>query len=141
MEDWRSRSTDLPLWMVFAFVTLACVAGLSLTRRDAGTRQGAVARYVNAVVGLLALLATVISGWPQQLGLGTLVRLPRRGGSPAFVGCGAETTWGTQPAASSVAASAKVSHSFLISTPRSKREDTRRHGERWAHEWWTAPFR
>jgi hypothetical protein len=50
--------------MIFAFVTLACVVGLFLTRRDAGTRPGAVARYVNAVVGLLALLGTVISGWP-----------------------------------------------------------------------------
>ena len=64
LSDWLSRSTGLPLWMVFGFVTLACVVGLLLTRRDTGTRRGAVARYVNAIVGLLALLATVVSGWP-----------------------------------------------------------------------------
>ena len=59
--NWMTRSTGLQSWEVLALVTLMCVVGLVLAGRDPGTRRGTVASYVNAIVGLLALLATAFS--------------------------------------------------------------------------------
>ncbi|MHB1008348.1 MAG: hypothetical protein ACYC1E_03705 [Propionibacteriaceae bacterium] len=55
-------AVDQSPWVVYAFVTLACIVGLFLTRQDSGTGWAAVGKYLNAVVGILALLATGIAG-------------------------------------------------------------------------------